>query len=276
MNIVFPTAKELFDAGVHVGHQVRRWNPRSKAFVYDHRHGISIINLEKTLQQLQKACAFAGHLVAGGGEIWFVGTKPQARDAVKEAAREIAMPFTVVRWLGGTLTNFATINRGLQKYRRLLRMDEKGEIDAMPNKEAAALRREMARMQRNFEGLATIESLPSALFVVDIGYEIIAVKEARRMGIPVLAIADTNADPTLVDYPIPANDDSVRSIRILVTALASAIREGLDQREMREVGKTSSMVKRESIELEAEVTLSDGALAAIEALGNGEEETPAP
>ncbi|MDR3317151.1 MAG: 30S ribosomal protein S2 [Puniceicoccales bacterium] len=257
-----PSAKELFDAGVHVGHQLRRWNPKSRPFVYDHRHGISIINLEKTLEQLQRACQFSENLVAGGGEIWFVGTKPQAQEVIRSAAAEARMPFCAVRWLGGTLTNFHTIGRGLQKYRRFLTMEERGEIDRMPNKEAASLRRKMTRMRHNFEGLISIEGLPSALFLVDISHEIIAVREARRVGIPVIAIADTNADPTLVDFPIPANDDSARSIHILTSTFVAAICRGWEELELRRASKTSSLIKREGIELAPEITLSDATATA--------------
>lgn len=247
------TAKDLFDAGVHVGHQVKRWNPKSRPFVYDHRHGISVINLEKTLQQLEKSAQIINDLVAGGRDIWFVGTKPQAQDLVRSSAQEAAMPFCATRWPGGTLTNFTTINRSLQKYKRLLKMEEKGEIDQMPNKEASALRREMQRMNRNFEGLLNIEGLPGALFVIDIKNEATAVKEAKRLGIPVIAIADTNTDPTQVSCPIPGNDDSVRSLRILLDEIVGSVRHGLEQRELRKASKTSSMTKRQEKELEEEI-----------------------
>lgn len=258
------TAKDLFDAGVHVGHQLKRWNPKSKPFVFDHRHGISIINLEKTLEQLNKACQLIENLVASGKDIWFVGTKQQAQEIIRQSAQEVAMPFCANRWLGGTLTNFATVNRSLQKYKRFLKMEENGEIDQMPNKEASALRREMVRMNRNFEGLLNIEKLPAALFVIDIKNEAIAIAEARRLNIPVVAIADTNADPFLVDMPIPGNDDSVRSIRILMQEIVDSIRRGLEERELRKASKTSSMVKRADLELEPEVTVSESVKEALE------------
>jgi small subunit ribosomal protein S2 len=255
MAMNLPTAQELFDAGVHVGHQLRRWNPRSKPFVYAHRHGISIIDLAKTLEQLAKACEFVEHLVAGGSEVWLVGTKPQAKDIVREAAEQNGLFYCTERWLGGTLTNFATIGRGLQKYRRLLQMQERGEIDRMFNKEAAALRRTMARMGRNFGGLLDIAGQPGALIVVDINRELIAVREAKRTGTPVVAIADTNTDPFLVDYPIPGNDDSGRSVRILLDAIVQAILRGREERELRREGKAIEMKKM--VELEPEVVLSD-------------------
>lgn len=274
------TAKELFDAGVHVGHQLKRWNPRSKIFVYDHRHGISIIDLAKTLQQLEKACQFLENLVANQKTIWFVGTKEQAQDIVRAAAQEVHMPFCVIRWLGGTLTNFSTINRSLQKYKRFLKMEERGEIDQMPNKEASSLRRKMARLGRNFEGLLNTNGLPDALLVVDIKYEMTAVREARRLGIPVIALADTNVDPMLVDYPIPGNDDSVRSIRIIISELAAAVNRGLEEQELRKSSKTSSMIKRQeeivreemAHGVEEEAEMADGIIAeeAPEVTINGE------
>jgi small subunit ribosomal protein S2 len=259
-----PTEKELFDAVVHIGHQLRRWNPKSQPFIYGNRHGISIINLEKTVEQLRKACAFIEHLVAGGQEIWFIGTKPQAREIVRNAAETSRMPFCVVRWLGGTLTNFSTIYCGIQKYRRFLSMEEKGEIDRMPNKEAASLRRKMLRMRHNFEGLVAVDGHPAALFVVDANYENIAICEANRVGIPVIAIVDSNADPTRIDFPIPANDDSVRSIDIIVRTIAAAVDAGHNERESRlDIQASSANDDRECIEIAAEVTISDEAALAV-------------
>ncbi|MDR2577087.1 MAG: 30S ribosomal protein S2 [Puniceicoccales bacterium] len=266
-----PTAKELFDARVHVGHQLRRWNPKFRPFVYDHRQGISIIDLERTLEQLQKACQFAEHLVSGGQEIWFLGTKPQAREVVREAAEGVHMPFCVVRWLGGTLTNFSTINCGLQKYRQFLHMEEKGDIDRMPNKEAASLRRKMVRMRNNFEGLMDVEGPPAALYVVDANYEDIAVREANRMGIPVIAIVDSNSDPSRINFPIPGNDDSLRSVAVITSTLAGAISRGKEGRELRLASQTSSLIKRESIELAAEITLSADVSAVVDNMKENEE-----
>ncbi|MDR1437820.1 MAG: 30S ribosomal protein S2 [Puniceicoccales bacterium] len=250
------TAQELFQAGVHVGHQIKRWNPKSKPYVYDNRYGISIINLEKTLSQLKKASQFIENLVAGGKTIWFVGTKQQVREVIREVARNVRMPYCALRWLGGTLTNFSTINRSLQKYKRLLRMEEKGEIDQMHNKEASALRRNMVRMQRNFEGLLDINGVPGALFVVDIKNEIIAVNEARKLSIPVIAIADSNADPSLAQIPIPGNDDSVRSIQILMKVIEAAVFRGLEKRSLRQTQKNSAPINPESIGIDPEVRLT--------------------
>ncbi|MDR1435877.1 MAG: 30S ribosomal protein S2 [Puniceicoccales bacterium] len=267
-----PTAQELFDAGVHIGHQVRRWNPRFRKYLYAHRHGISIIDLEKTLAQLERACDYAEHLVAGGQSIWLIGTKPQAKDIVREAAAETGMPFSVVRWLGGTLTNFNTIYQGLEKYRRFLEMEQSGEIEKMPNKEGAALRRKMQRMKANFEGLTAIGEPPAALFVVDLGNEDIAAREAKRTGVPVIAIVDSNSNPDCADFPIPGNDDSVRSIKAIVDAMVAAILRGVEARELSRANKLPPMAIGAQQDLEAEkssVTLSEQAQRAFAEMDDG-------
>jgi len=258
MNI---TPKDLLDAGVHFGHQLRRWNPKSKPFVYDNRNGISIIDLEKTHALLEKACAFAEETVASGKDILFVGTKKQAQEIVREAAVASQMPFCVNRWMGGGLTNFTTIKTSLAKYRKFLKMDQTGELDKLPGKEEAAVRRQMSRMNRNFEGILEIEKLPAALFVIDTKAEEIAVAEANRLGIPVIGLVDTNADPTVVDYPIPGNDDAVKSVRIIVETVMEAIQAGLSRREAKRVQKGAAPLVREQIfeqTDDVEVTLPAG------------------
>ncbi len=227
MNI---TVKDLLDAGVHFGHQTRRWNPKSKPFVYDHRSGVSIIDLEKTYAQLEKAVAFIEEVVADNKDIMFIGTKRQAQEILREAATTCGMPFCVNRWLGGTLTNFETILTSLKKYKKFLNMESSGELDKLYAKEAAAIRREMSRMNRNFEGIKDISKLPGAVFIVDIKNEEIAVSECRKLGIPIVAMVDTNSDPSLVDYPIPANDDAVKSIRLITEIIVEAIQNGLSRR----------------------------------------------
>lgn len=227
MNI---TVKDLLDAGVHFGHQTRRWNPKSKPFVYDHRSGVSIIDLEKTYAQLEKAVAFVEEVVADNKDIMFIGTKRQAQEILREAATTCGMPFCVNRWLGGTLTNFETILTSLKKYKKFLNMESSGELDKLYAKEAAAIRREMSRMNRNFEGIKDISKLPGAVFIVDIKNEEIAVSECRKLGIPIVAMVDTNSDPSLVDYPIPANDDAVKSIRLITEVIVEAIQNGLSRR----------------------------------------------
>ncbi|MFA5257798.1 MAG: 30S ribosomal protein S2 [Opitutales bacterium] len=228
MNI---TIKDLLDAGVHFGHQMRRYNPRSKKFVYDNRHGISIIDLEKTYAQLEKAAEFVENVAASGKKILFVGTKRQAQEVLREAASSCGMPFCVNRWLGGTLTNFTTVKGSIDKYKKFLSMESDGSMDKLPNKEAAANRRDMTRMNRNFEGLLEMEVRPAALFVVDTRNEEIAVAEAIRLSIPVIGLVDTNSDPTILSHPVPGNDDSIKSIRIVVETLMDAIQAGLARSE---------------------------------------------
>lgn len=230
MNI---TAKDLLDAGVHFGHQRRRWNPKSKEFVYDHRHGVSIIDLEKTYAQLEKACAFMENIAATDGKILLIGTKRQAQEIIRESAAATHMPFCASRWLGGTLTNFETIKRSIAKYKKFQAMENDGSLGKMVKKEASMVKREMSRMNRNFEGIQNMDRLPAALFIIDIKHEYIAVAEANRLNIPVVALVDTNSDPTLVSHPIPGNDDAVKSIRIIIETIVEAINNGLSQRDSR-------------------------------------------
>lgn len=218
------------EAGVHFGHQVRRFNPKSKKFVYANRHGISVIDLERTYECLQKATQFVEELVAGGQDILFVGTKKQARDLVREAAIGCNMPFATSRWLGGTLTNFVTVRRSIEKYKKYLNWESDGTLEQMHNKESSAIRREMNRMHRNFEGIVDLEKMPGAMFVVDTKMEQIAVAEANRLGIPVVALVDTNSDPSKTEYPIPGNDDSIKSVRVIVEVIMDAVQAGLAQR----------------------------------------------
>ena len=255
------TPKDLLDAGVHFGHQLRRWNPKSKPYVYDNRNGISIIDLEKTHDLLGKACAFAEDTVASGKDILFIGTKKQAQDIVREVATACSMPFCVNRWMGGGLTNFATIKTSLVKYRKFLKMEADGDLAKLPGKEEAAVRRQMSRMHRNFEGILEINELPAALFVIDTKNEEIAVAEANRLGIPVIGLVDTNSDPSLINYPIPGNDDAVKSIRIIVETLMEAIQSGLSQREAKKVqAGTAPLVREQVFEQveDVEVTLPEG------------------
>lgn len=266
------TPKDLLDAGVHFGHQLRRWNPKSKPYVFDNRNGISIIDLEQTHALLEKACAYLEETVASGKDVLFIGTKKQAQEIMREAATASQMPFCVNRWMGGGLTNFATIKTSLAKYRKFLKMDTEGELEKLPGKEEAAIRRQMSRMNRNFEGILEIEELPAALFVVDTKNEEIAVAEARRLGIPVIGLVDTNSDPTILDYPIPGNDDAVKSIRIIVETVMEAIQNGLAQREAKKVQKSAVPLVREQVfeqEGDVEVTLPAG-------YGEDEKEAPTP
>jgi small subunit ribosomal protein S2 len=254
MNI---TVKDLLDAGVHFGHQTRRWNPKSKPYIFDHRHGVSIIDLEKTHHKLQAAYTFVDELVAGGGDILLLGTKKQAQEIIREAATATNMPFCVNRWMGGTLTNYATVKGSLDKYRRYLRMEADGSLDKLPKKEGSAIRREMSRMHRNFEGMLHLTSLPTALFVVDTKTEHIAVEEANRIGIPVVALVDTNSDPSLTKYPIPGNDDAVKSIRLVTEVILEAIQNGLARRETKTAQRgMAPMVRPDFQEMQPEVTIA--------------------
>jgi small subunit ribosomal protein S2 len=227
------TPKDLLDAGVHLGHQTKRWNPRSKPYIFDHRQGISIIDLEKTHAALEKACTFIENLVAHGDDILLVGTKRQAQELIKEAAATTGMPYVTNRWMGGTLTNFETIKKSLAKFKKYQAMDASGELGKFSSKEESAIRREMARMSRNFDGIISLTALPRAMFVVDTSYEEIAVAEAKRMKIPSIGLVDTNSDPTQLTHPIPGNDDAAKSVRIIVETIVAAIQAGLAHREAR-------------------------------------------
>ncbi|MBW8782590.1 MAG: 30S ribosomal protein S2 [Verrucomicrobia bacterium] len=230
MNI---TAKDLLDAGVHFGHQTKRWNPRSKPYVFDHRQGITIIDLGKTHELLQKAYSFIEETVASGGNVLFVGTKRQAQEIVREAAAATSMPYCVDRWLGGTLTNFATVKKSIAKFKKYQQQETSGELAKLSSKEEAAIKREMVRMNKNFAGIIDMPALPSAMFVIDADHEEIAVAEASRCGIPCIGLVDTNSDPTKLSHPIPGNDDAVKSVRIIVETIVEAVQSGLAQRETR-------------------------------------------
>ena len=251
------TVQELFDAGLHFGHQLRRWNPKAKEFVYGHRNGVSIIDLEKTLACLNEACSFLEETVASGKDVLFVGTKKQAQEPLREAATSVNMPFCANRWMGGCLTNFSTIKNSLRKYKNYLKMEADGTLAKMHKKEAAAVKREMSRMNRNFEGLLNIGDLPAAMFVVDSKSEAIAVAEARRLGIPVIALVDTNSDPTILDYPIPGNDDAVKSIRAIIDVIVESIQAGLAKRDTSKPAKAAKqVVRKEFSDVEPDVTVS--------------------
>jgi len=230
MNI---TPKDLLDAGVHFGHQTKRWNPRSKPYVFAHRQGISIIDLGKTHELLQKAYSFLEETVASGGNVLFVGTKRQAQEIIREAAIATHQPYAVDRWLGGTLTNFATVKKSIAKFKKFQQQEASGELAKLSSKEESAIKREMVRMNKNFSGIVDMANLPSAVFVLDANHEAIAVAEAKRLNIPCVGLVDTNSDPTQLAYPIPGNDDAVKSIRIIVDTVVEAIQSGLAQRESR-------------------------------------------
>jgi small subunit ribosomal protein S2 len=220
------TMRQMLEAGVHFGHQTRRWNPKMKRFIFGERNGIYIIDLEQTLGRVERAYEFVRDLVAGGGVILFVGTKKQAQDPVRSYAEKCGMPYVNERWLGGMLTNFDTISKRVNKMLEYERMRDSGEFDAMPKKEALQHLREMEKLERNLGGIRGLSRRPDAIFVLDTKKEHIAVTEANKLGIPVVAVVDTNVDPELVQYPIPGNDDAIRANSLLARVIADAVEEG--------------------------------------------------
>jgi len=222
------TVELLLDAGLHFGHQTKRWNPKMKSFVFGKKNGIHIIDLAKSLDQLAKAKQFAHDTAGRGKSVLFVGTKKQAQQVIKELAVECGQPYVTTRWLGGTLTNSQTIRRRIKYMRELERMEQDGSFDKMPKKEVSVIKHELEKLRRNLSGIADMNEMPGALFVVDVNREAIAVLEANRLHIPVIAIVDTNCDPDPIDYPIPGNDDAIRGIKLIAGALAQAIRKGAE------------------------------------------------
>jgi len=218
--------RQMLEAGVHFGHQTRRWNPKMRRFIFGERNGIYIIDLEQTLTRVEVAYGFVRDLVANGGTILFVGTKKQAQDPIQSYAEKVGMPYVNERWLGGMLTNFDTISKRVNKMLDYERMKASGEFDAMIKKEALLLDRELDKLQRNLGGLRDMKSRPDAVFVVDTKKEHIAVTEANKLGIPVVAVVDTNVDPDVIQYPIPGNDDAIRANSLLIETIAAAVEEG--------------------------------------------------
>lgn len=226
--------KMLLESGVHFGHQTRRWDPRMRPFIFAERNGIHIIDLQQTVQRLQEACDFVRGVAAQGERILFVGTKKQAQEAVEAEAKGCGMPYVTNRWLGGTLTNFQTIQRRIDYLVRLEDGMARGELLRLPKKEVLKLEKEITRLNRYFGGIKEITTLPGALFIIDPTKEYIATTEARRMQIPIVAMADTNCNPDLIDYPIPSNDDAIRAIKLMTNRIAEAVLEGQALREQAE------------------------------------------
>jgi small subunit ribosomal protein S2 len=218
--------KELLEAGVHFGHQTRRWNPAMRGYIYGERDGIHIIDLLQTEQLLADARAFAGELARNGGTVLFVGTKKQARDVVQEWAARTGMPFVNLRWLGGLLTNFNTISARIERLHELTELHEQGRLELLPTKERMSMQAELAKLQYNLGGVREMERPPDAVFVIDLKTEAIAVNEAARLRIPIIGLVDTNCDPEPIDYVIPGNDDAIRSCDLIVRTVGEAIEEG--------------------------------------------------
>ncbi|GAA1480437.1 30S ribosomal protein S2 [Gordonia sinesedis] len=224
------TMKQLLDSGAHFGHQTRRWNPKMKRFIFTDRNGIYIIDLQQTLTYIDKAYEFVKETVAHGGTILFVGTKKQAQESIAAEATRVGMPYVNQRWLGGMLTNFSTVHKRLQRLKELETMEQTGGFEGRTKKEILMLTREKNKLERTLGGIRDMAKVPSAIWVVDTNKEHIAVGEARKLNIPVIAILDTNCDPDLVDYPIPGNDDAIRSAALLTRVVASAVAEGVQAR----------------------------------------------
>lgn len=218
--------KNLLEAGVHFGHQTRRWNPKMKPYIFTERNGIYILNLQRTLREIETTYQFVREITARGGYVLLVGTKKQAQDPIRREAERSGQPYVNQRWLGGMLTNFITIRARIKRMTELESMEESGAMNQLPKKEAILLRRELEKLQRDLTGIREMADLPKAVFVVDTKREAIAVKEARRLGIPLIGLVDTNADPDEVDYVIPGNDDAIRSVALICRVIADAAIDG--------------------------------------------------
>lgn len=218
--------KQLLEAGVHFGHQTRRWNPKMAPYIFTERNGIYIIDLQKTVKKLEEAYMFVRDIAANGEQVLFVGTKKQAADSIKEEAERCSMPFVNARWLGGMLTNFTTIKLRIKRLQQLKAMEEDGTFDALPKKEVAKLKLEIEKLEKFMGGIVDMKKMPAALFIVDPHKEKIAVQEAKKLHIPIVAIVDTNCDPDDVDYVIPGNDDAIRAVKLIAGAMANAVIEG--------------------------------------------------
>lgn len=243
------TMKQLLEAGVHFGHQAKRWNPKMAKYIFTERNGIHVIDLHKSLKKIEEAYAVMREISAAGGKVLFVGTKKQAQEAVKEQAERSGMYYINNRWLGGMLTNYKTIQARVERLKELETMDADGTLDtAYTKKEAANFRKELAKLSKNLSGIKDMKEIPAAIFVVDVKKETLAVVEAAKLGIPVFAMIDTNVDPDLVTYPIPANDDAIRSVKLISSVMANAIVEGNQGRENAEVATEELAVEEGSAE----------------------------
>ncbi len=259
--MAYVTMKELLEAGVHFGHQTRRWNPKMGPYIFGARNGIHIIDLQKTVQFFKTAYNFVVEKVADGGIILFVGTKKQAMDAINEEAKRAGMFYVNHRWLGGMLTNFQTISRSIERLKAFEAMKEDGSIKRFPKKEILMMEKKAAKLERALGGIKDMGRLPDIIYIVDPRKEDIAVQEAHKTKVPILAIVDSNCDPTEIDYPIPGNDDAIRAIRLLTSRIADAVLDGKKLREERLQGMTD----KEAEAMEAEAAAPQAASEAAEA-----------
>ena len=237
--------KQLLEAGVHFGHQTKRWNPKMKKYIFTERNGIHIIDLQQTMVLLEAAFNYIKDITNQGKTVLFVGTKKQTQDAIRDAAVDCGMPYVNSRWLGGMLTNFKTIHRRIEKLIDLENMESSGEFNNLPKKELQAVKKEIEKLRKNMEGIKSLEKLPDALFVIDPKKEQIAVTEARKIGIPIVAVVDTNCDPDLVDYVIPGNDDAIRAGTLLANVISEAVKAGKEL--VQKVEETPSEEKNEEV-----------------------------
>ncbi len=237
--------KQLLEAGVHFGHQTRRWNPKMAPYIYMERNGIYIIDLQKTVKKLEEAYKFVRDTAANGGTILFVGTKKQAQDSVREEAERVGMFYVNARWLGGMLTNFKTMRTRIDRLQQLRKMQEDGTFDMLPKKEVIKLTGEIAKLEKYLGGVKEMRRLPSAMFVIDPRKERNAIAEAKKLRIPIVAIVDTNCDPDEIDYPIPGNDDAIRAIRLISATMANAVQEGRQGADAEEKEEAPTEVKEE-------------------------------
>jgi small subunit ribosomal protein S2 len=249
--------KQLLEAGVHFGHQTRRWNPKMAEYIFTERNGIYIIDLQKTVKKIEQAYSFIKEVAMSGQEVLFVGTKKQAQDSIKEEAIRSEQFFVNSRWLGGMLTNFKTIRKRIERLNQLHKMDTEGVFEVLPKKEVIKLKKEMADLEKNLGGIREMKKQPGALFIVDPRKERNAILEARKLGIPVVAIVDTNCDPDEVDYVIPGNDDAIRAVKLIAGKMAEAILEGKQGEQMAAAAAQKEQVKTEEVipeEVKAEET----------------------
>ena len=275
--------RDLLDAGVHFGHQTRRWNPRMKPYIFTQRNGIYIVDLRQTAAAFREALNFLRDLAADGGTVMFVGTKRQAQDAVRDAAERTGMYFVNQRWLGGLLTNFTTIRKSVARLKNIEAMEEDGRMELLTKKEGIKLRREKFKLFRNLEGIKEMDRVPDAIFVLDVGCEHIAVREAMKLNIPIVAIVDTNCDPEGIDFVVPGNDDALRSIRLFLSTAADSILEGrgINEKVVEEAALQAVEEARQVAETEegekasprqaAATTEADAEVEEVESVDGGEE-----
>lgn len=272
------TMKELLEAGVHFGHQTKRWNPKMKEYIFGERNGIYIIDLQKTLKMFKEASKFVQDLAADGRIILFVGTKRQAQDAIAEEAQRCSMYYVNQRWLGGLLTNWITVQKSVKRLKELDEMATDGRYDLLPKKEVIKLERERKHLQANLAGIKNMTRLPDAIFVIDSNKEQIAVRESRKLGIPVVAVVDTNCDPSEVDYVIPGNDDALRAIRLFTSKISESIAEGVHARDDKQMADIQAVAEPEPVVAapDPEIVVAEIAVAEVAVPVEGEAVVAAP